>query len=275
MSTYAIGDLQGCDSRLGALLDHIETTENDAASAEYIFVGDIVNRGPESLQTLRRLKALGSRARFVLGNHDIHLLAASQGIRPIKPGDTLEPILAAPDRNELIEWLRHQPLARLEQGYLVVHAGVVPQWSVAQTLSLAGEVEQALQGPDWVEFLRHSFGNQPDRWRDDLEGFDRLRLIVNVLTRIRLCRPDGTTVLKNDGTANTETAPWFDMPQRGTADTTIVFGHWSARGLQLRPNLIGLDTGCVWGGKLTAVRLEDRALFQVDCPQYRKPGAPA
>lgn len=270
MSTYVIGDLQGCNTSLGALLDHIERTENDGETADYVFVGDIVNRGPESLQTLRRIKALGSRARLVLGNHDLHLLAVSQSIRPVKAGDTLEPILTAPDRLELLAWLRQQPLARFHQGHLIVHAGVVPQWSAEQTMRLAGEVEQALRGSDWVEFLRSLFGNHPARWSEDLEGFDRLRVIVNVLTRIRLCKPDGTIVLTDRSTDDGDAAPWFDMPQRRTADVTVVYGHWSALGLQLRPNLIGLDTGCVWGGRLTAIRLHDRALFQVACPCYQK-----
>lgn len=270
MATYAIGDLQGCDTSLSALIEHIEATENDDGTADYIFVGDIVNRGPESLQTLRRIKALGNRAKMVLGNHDLHLLAASQGLRPLKAGDTLEPLLNAPDRLELLAWLRQQPIARLEQGYLVVHAGVVPQWSAEVTMRLAGEVEHALRGPDWIEFLRNLFGNHPAKWNDDLQGFDRLRVIVNVLTRIRLCQPDGTIILTNPGAGDDGAAPWFDMPQRQTADVTVVYGHWSALGLQLRPNLIGLDTGCVWGGRLTAIRLEDRALFQVGCPCYQE-----
>jgi bis(5'-nucleosyl)-tetraphosphatase (symmetrical) len=285
MTTYVIGDLQGCHARLCALIERIEAAQPAGEPAQYVFVGDLVNRGPQSLETLRHLHRMGARARTVLGNHDLHLLAAANGIR--KPGrsDTLGAILAAPDREILLDWLRRQPLALLQDGHLVVHAGLLPQWSVAQALALSAEVESALQGPDWIGFLRHMYGNQPTRWDDGLVGADRLRCIVNAMTRMRYCTPDGTMLFDDkkadaaDGTAADGTAadeaqrslPWFDLPQRRSADTTVVFGHWSAIGLQLRPNLIGLDTGCLWGGKLTAVRLQDRALFQVDCPQYQAP----
>lgn len=277
MSTYAIGDLQGCYSRLCALIEQIETTTTDGETAHFLFVGDIVNRGPRSLQTLRHVRNLGSRASMVLGNHDLHLLATAYGIR--KPGrsDTLEAILQAPDREELLAWLRQQPLARLHQNHLIVHAGVLPQWSVQQTLSLAHEVAQALQGPQWLDFLRIMYGNAPTQWDDALTGAARLRCIVNALTRMRLCTADGTMLHEApaDGSAGPEGAmPWFDVPGRRSADSTVVFGHWSALGLRLRPNLIGLDTGCLWGGKLSAVRLEDRALFQVDCPRHQVPADP-
>ncbi|MBC7513988.1 MAG: symmetrical bis(5'-nucleosyl)-tetraphosphatase [Herminiimonas sp.] len=280
MPTYAIGDLQGCHARLLTLLAHIDASQvatgmgADGDAAQYIFVGDIVNRGPQSLETLRCLRNLGARARMVLGNHDLHLLAAANGLR--KPGrqDTLAPILNAPDRDDLLAWLRRQPLALVHADHLVVHAGVLPQWSVTQTLALAGEVSQMLQGPHWRDFLGHMYGNQPARWDETLTGHERLRCIVNALTRMRLCTPDGSMILDDaKPTVPDGRMPWFDVPGRRSADATVVFGHWSSIGLQLRPNLIGLDTGCLWGGKLTAVRLEDRALFQVDCPQYQVPGS--
>ncbi|MFL9879132.1 symmetrical bis(5'-nucleosyl)-tetraphosphatase [Herbaspirillum rhizosphaerae] len=270
--TYTIGDLQGCCQSLQQLLDLIDKS---SPNAQLLFLGDLINRGPRSLQTLRHIRALGDRAQTVLGNHDLHLLAVSQGIRPLHATDTLQDILIAPDRDELIDWLRHRPLALFEQGHLLFHAGVLPEWDAEKVMSLAHEVETKLRGPDWVDFLRHMYGNEPAIWSDDLEGYDRLRCIINTLTRIRFCRPDGGIDFKikeGAGAAPEGYVPWFDMPGRKTADVTCVFGHWSALGLTLRPNLMGLDTGCVWGGKLTAVRLEDRALFQVDCPQAQKHG---
>lgn len=272
MPTYAIGDLQGCRPSLGLLLDQIAQKD---PHARLIFVGDLVNRGPQSLDTLRTVRSLGTRATALLGNHDLHLLAVSQGIRKAHGSDTLDDILQAPDRDDWIDWVRHRPLAHLENGHLMVHAGVLPQWTTAQTLSLAQEVETVLRGPDWADFLREMYGNQPAQWDDALTGTDRLRCIVNALTRIRYCTADGAMELSNKeafGAHLEGFTPWFDMPARATADTTIVFGHWSTLGLVLRDNLIGLDTGCVWGGKLTALRLEDRAIEQVSCPQYQRPG---
>ncbi|HYD82219.1 MAG TPA: symmetrical bis(5'-nucleosyl)-tetraphosphatase [Paucimonas sp.] len=272
MTIFAIGDVQGCQPRLRALLRRIHIACDDP---ELVFMGDLVNRGPESLATLRELRALGNTTNMVLGNHDLHLLAVFHGVR--KPGrnDTLQAILDAPDRGELLDWLRRQPLAQLRDGHLMVHAGVLPQWTAEQTLALAHEVESVLRGPDWGDFLHEMYGNTPDKWDDGLRGVDRLRCIVNALTRMRYCRPDGTMVLNTPEDAKEAPPgllPWFELPERKTANITVVFGHWSLRGLILEPNLIGLDTGCVWGGKLTAVRLTDRALFQVDCPQYRTPG---
>jgi len=267
MPTYAIGDLQGCGQQLQNLLTLID---NASPHADFLFVGDLVNRGPQSLGTLRHLRSLGSRAKAVLGNHDLHLLAVSQGIRPQHATDTLDDILNAPDRDELIDWVRHRPLALFEQGHLLFHAGIFPEWNAEKTMALAHEVETMLRGPDWVDFLRHMYGNEPAIWSDDLQGYDRLRCIINTLTRMRLCRPDGGIDFKiKEGldAAPPGYVPWFDMPGRKTADITCVFGHWASLGLTLRPNLIGLDTGCVWGGKLTAIRLEDRALFQVECPR--------
>jgi bis(5'-nucleosyl)-tetraphosphatase (symmetrical) len=269
---YAIGDVQGCQSRLLELLERLDAGPD---RARLIFVGDLVNRGPQSLATLRTVRGLGERADVVLGNHDLHLLAAAHGIRKPSASDTFTEILAAPDRDAILEWLRHQPLARFHNGHLLVHAGVLPQWTAQQTLDLAGEVERALSGPNWVEFLQQMYGNEPAKWDDSLQGMDRLRCIVNALTRIRYCTPDGVmdfSTKESDGPGAAALLPWFEAPARRTENVSVVFGHWSALGLVLRPNLIGLDTGCVWGGKLTAVRLEDRAVFQVDCPQYRKPG---
>jgi bis(5'-nucleosyl)-tetraphosphatase (symmetrical) len=273
MTTYAIGDLQGCQTKLLELLERIHS---ECANPKLIFAGDLVNRGPNSLGTLRRVRALGDTANAVLGNHDLHLLAVSQGIRKAHPTDTIDDILSAPDRDELLDWVRKRPLALFENGHLLVHAGVLPQWTAQKTLDLAREVETALAGPDWVDFLRQMYGNLPAKWDDALQGADRLRCIINALTRIRFCTEDGTMDLsasKGVETALPGYMPWFDVPNRKTRDVTVVFGHWSTLGLTLRPDLIGIDTGCLWGGKLSAVRLEDRSVIQVDCPQYQRPGA--
>ena len=273
MTTYAIGDLQGCHDKLLELLDLIHARD---PAARLIFLGDIVNRGPHSLQTLRLVQSLGERAEAVLGNHDLHLLAVTQGIHRLHRSDTLTDILDAPDRDQLLDWLRRQPLAIRHGEYLLVHAGVVPQWSASQALALAGEVEAVLRGPQWPDFLRQMYGNQPDKWRDDLQGVDRLRCIVNALTRIRFCSADGVMDFSSSKGADIDLPgymPWFDVPGRASTDVTVVFGHWSTLGLTLRPNLISLDTGCLWGGKLSALCLEDRSVLQVTCPQYQKPGA--
>lgn len=276
MRTYAIGDLQGCAHEAQLLLARIH--EDARGEARILFVGDLINRGPDSLSALRRVKALSEasagRVEALLGNHDLHLIAVAAGAQKVSRSDTLAAILAAPDRDELIDWLRRRPLALLVDAHLLVHAGVAPQWDAAQTLALAGEVQAVLRGDDWVEFLAQMYGNEPNRWDDSLEGVDRLRCIVNALTRMRLCQPDGSMDFMHkeseSGPEGSGLLPWFDLPQRRTADVTVVFGHWSALGLVLRPNLVGLDSGCVWGGKLTAVCLDDRRLLQVDCPEYRE-----
>jgi len=268
---YVIGDLQGCDGQLQQLLRELP----GVPGANLTLAGDLINRGPQSLQTLRSVMALGDQARAVLGNHDLHLLAVACGIRPAHRDDTLDDILDAPDREELIRWLRHRPLAIFEQGHLIVHAGVLPQWDVQQALALAAEVEAMLQSDRWVDFLTHMYGNQPARWSDDLAGYDRLRCIINAFTRLRFCQADGTmdfSVKEGADAAPEGLMPWFEVPGRRSTDVTVVFGHWSTLGLMMRDNLIALDTGCVWGGKLSAVRLSDRALFQVQCPQARRPG---
>ena len=272
MSTYVVGDLQGCRSKFAELLERIHEV---CPNPRIIIAGDIVNRGPESLATLREVRALGDTCEIVLGNHDLHLLAVSKGLHRKSWSDTLDDILSAPDCEELLDWLRHRPLALLEDGHLIVHAGVVPQWTVQQTMALAHEVETALRGPDWVEFLRAMYGNTPAKWDDTLTGVDRLRCIVNALTRIRFCAADGTMELA--GAKGTEPdlpgyLRWFEIPGRRTEDVTVIFGHWSTLGLIMRPNIISLDTGCLWGGKLTAVCLEDRSVIQVQCPQFQKPG---
>lgn len=272
MNVYVIGDVQGCSASLLRLLEliHQETT-----APQLIFLGDLINRGPGSLETLRLIKDLGDRATALLGNHDLHLLAASQNQRKPHPFDTFQDILNAPDREELLDWLRYRPLAHYQAGYLMVHAGVVPQWDAQQTLALAQEVEGQLRSPGWRDFLSDMYGNQPAKWSDQLNGIERLRCIVNALTRIRFCTVDGTMdfeAKESAASAPPGTMPWFDVPGRRTAATPIIFGHWSTLGLVMRPDLIALDTGCVWGGKLSAVRLEDRKIVQVDCPQYRAPG---
>lgn len=248
-------------------------------SAAFRFVGDLINRGPDSLATLRQVIYLceAGRARTVLGNHDIHLLAVAAGVR--KPGkrDTIAEILSARDSDQLITWLRHQPLALFENGFLMVHAGVLPQWSTDDVLALAGAVERELRGPHWKTFLADAFGNHPAKWSDDLVGMDRLRLTINALTRLRFCTLDGAMEFE---TTDAEGAPdghmpWFDVPERRTRGTPIVFGHWSTRGLVMRDDLIGLDTGCVWGGKLSAAKLSpvpaERDVVQVDCEQAQDP----
>jgi bis(5'-nucleosyl)-tetraphosphatase (symmetrical) len=278
MKTYVIGDLQGCAHEAGLLLERIAADAHAVQDARILFVGDLINRGPESLAALRRMKALsessGGHVEALLGNHDLHLLAVAAGVQKASRSDTLDEILAAPDRDTLIAWLRRRPLAMFVDAHLLVHAGVPPQWTAERTMALAAEVEAVLRGDGWVDFLAQMYGNEPDRWDDSLEGIARLRCIVNALTRMRLCWPDGRMDFlhkeSDKGPEGSSLLPWFDVPGRRTADVTVVFGHWSALGLVLRPNLIGLDSGCVWGGKLTAVCLDDRALLQVDCPEYRE-----
>ncbi|HSN20045.1 MAG TPA: symmetrical bis(5'-nucleosyl)-tetraphosphatase [Usitatibacter sp.] len=266
MATYAIGDLQGCFEPLERLLSRIGF---DRARDRLWFVGDLVNRGPDSLACLRFVRGLGEAAVVVLGNHDIHLLCVAEGVEPARKRDTLAPILGAPDRRELLEWLRARPLMHAEGGFALVHAGLLPQWTVADARSLASEVEAALRGPDHRGFLDRLYGDEPARWSEDLRGMDRLRVIVNAMTRLRVCGTDGAMALAFKGEPGESSAglvPWFDMPGRRSRDHTLVCGHWSALGVCMRPDVLSLDSGCVWGRALTAVRLEDRALFQVDCP---------
>ncbi len=278
MALYLIGDVQGCDAALGRLLDEIAFSPS---RDRLVLLGDLVNRGPQSLAVLRRLIALGDAAACLLGNHDLHLLAVSQGVRPLHRGDTVGDVLAAPDRAALLDWLRHRPLALHEHGVLMVHAGVLPQWTAAQTLQLAGEVEAVLRGAGWAGFMQQMYGNQPDAWHDGLEGAERLRVIVNALTRLRFCSAEGRMEFATKDTAADGAPPgylpWFDVPGRRTAGNVVAFGHWSTLGRLDRPDLIALDTGCVWGGCLSAARLgadpHERELMQVRCGQAQRPGA--
>jgi bis(5'-nucleosyl)-tetraphosphatase (symmetrical) len=278
MRTYAIGDLQGCHAETVALVERILERERGNEPPCILFCGDLINRGPDSLSTLRYVQALaqgsGGRIDAVLGNHDLHLLAVANGIRPESGSDTLDTILAAPDREALLHWLRERPLALYTKGHLLVHGGVLPQWTAEQTVALAGEVAAALRSTEWAGFLAEMYGNQPDRWDDDLRGAARLRCIVNALTRMRFCSADGEMDFKLKESATVDAAtglmPWFDVPGRRTRDVTVVFGHWSALGLRIAPDYIALDSGCVWGGQLSAVCLDDRELLQVACPEFQR-----
>lgn len=264
---YLLGDIQGCCEQLDAL--HALILKQDP-HAHLFVAGDLVNRGPQSLPTLRKLVGMGTRANSILGNHDLNLLGIAYGVHRPHHDAYLRPILDAPDREQLLDWLRHRPLAVNLHGHLIVHAGVLPSWTMQQTLDYAREVEEVLQGPNFVDFLCNMYGNQPSHWTPQLTGMDRLRCIVNVLTRLRFCTSnDEMEFDSKEGLNKTPPgyAPWFSLP-RLTATGTVVFGHWSAIGLQLQANLIGLDTGCVWGGKLTAMRLSDHQLFQVECPPH-------
>lgn len=265
----AIGDLQGCCDALQRLLAKLDP----GPQTPLWFAGDLINRGPASLQTLRTVMGLGSQAVAILGNHDLHLLAVAAGAQKLRRGDTLEEILAAPDAAELIDWLRQRPLAHFDAGMLMVHAGVLPQWDVAQILELAREVEAQLRGPDWKGFFVEAYsGNQAHRWEPSLTGSQRWRTVINALTRLRFCNAGGEMEFAANGgpeSAPKGFMPWFEVPQRRTAPVTVVFGHWAALGLVMRDNVLALDTGCVWGNKLTAVSLEAdparRVLTQVGC----------
>ncbi|HTV79640.1 MAG TPA: symmetrical bis(5'-nucleosyl)-tetraphosphatase [Steroidobacteraceae bacterium] len=276
MARFAIGDLQGCAHELRALLAQLRFS---ADRDQLWFVGDLVNRGPESLECLRLIRALGDNAVVVLGNHDLHLLARAYGadLRN-KPGDTLDEILRAPDRGALLQWLLQRPLAYQDpvHGELLVHAGLVPQWTAAQTVVLSQEVQTALQAAP-EPFFERMYGDKPDLWREDLRGAERLRFIVNTLTRLRVCTVEGRASFKSKGPPRRGTAllPWFEIPGRASAGTRIVFGHWSTLGFMNAHNVIALDTGCVWGGSLTAVNLDQPIRpVSVPCAGYQEPGEP-
>ena len=281
MALYLIGDVQGCDAALGQLLD---TVAFSPSRDRLIVLGDLVNRGPASLAALRRLVALGDAAQTLLGNHDLHLLGLACGVRRPHRLDTATDVLAAPEREALLRWLRQRPLAWREHDVLMVHAGVLPSWTSAQTLALAAEVQAVLRSADWADFLQQMYGNEPDRWQGDLQGADRLRVIVNALTRLRFCTPDGRMefATKEGGAAAAPPGylPWFDVPGRRTAGEVLAFGHWSTLGwIENRPTLLSLDTGCVWGGCLSACRWHadaaQREIIQVQCAQAQVPGAAA
>ncbi len=276
MATYAIGDLQGCHDELQRLLDRLAF---DPARDRLWFTGDLVNRGPRSLECLRFVHGLGERAVTVLGNHDLHLLARAVGAAGDRGGrDTLDAVLAAPDRGELLEWLRHRPLLHRDAalGYAMIHAGLPPQWDLETAQARCAEAEEALRGPRFADLMRNLYGDRPERWREDLDGWDRLRFIINCLTRLRYCSDDGRLALSAKGPPGTQPAgyrPWFDVPGRASAGARLVFGHWSTLGDCTRADVFPLDTGCVWGGSLTALRLDGAPRhFRVPCPQSSPPG---
>jgi bis(5'-nucleosyl)-tetraphosphatase (symmetrical) len=265
MATYAIGDIQGCYNEYQRLLEKIRF---DPAQDKLWLVGDLVNRGPDSLQVLRLVKSLGEKAITVLGNHDLHLLAVAAGATKLHRSDTLDDILKAPDCDDLLAWLRQQRLLHAENGFVLVHAGLLPQWGIEQAASLAREVETALRGKDYPAFFEHMYGNTPKLWSESLSGYKRLRVITNAFTRMRICTPQGEMEFNFKGEVDDIPKgylPWFNLTQRQSEAATIIFGHWSALGLKLTANVIALDTGCLWGGQLTALRLEDRQIFQVSC----------
>ncbi|MBP6057204.1 MAG: symmetrical bis(5'-nucleosyl)-tetraphosphatase [Nitrosomonas sp.] len=267
MAIYAIGDLQGCFTAFQRLIDLIRF---DPSHDKLWLVGDIVNRGPDSLSLLRTIKQAGDAMVMVLGNHDLHLLMVAAGIAKNHPRDTIQPILDAPDRDELLYWLRQQKLFHSENQYAMVHAGLLPSWSIPQAEQLAREVESALRQDNYHELFARMYGNEPSYWQDEWTGYDRLRVIINAMTRMRICTPDGRMDLTFKGDPQSIPSgylPWFNLPQRISQQRTIICGHWSALGLYLADHLIALDSGCVWGRQLTAIRLEDRKVFQLSCAE--------
>ncbi len=265
MSTYAIGDLQGCYDSLTELLEKVGF---DPSRDRLWLVGDLVNRGTQSLSVLRFVAGLGPRAVTVLGNHDIHLLMVAAGMTPKKKIDTFDDVLAAPDRDELLDWLRRQPLFHVESGFAMAHAGVLPGWSFAQAAAIAQDTERLLAGPGYLEFFAELYGNDPAAWSPTLSGHPRARFAVNVFTRMRVVNASGELEFSHKGALSRAPAgfmPWFDLPRSSPWNETLLFGHWSALGLVDRSGVICLDTGCVWGRELTALRLEDRKLFSIDC----------
>ena len=267
MSTYAIGDVQGCYATLSRLLDKLALTAQD----QLWFVGDLVNRGPQSLQVLRLLRSLGKQVITVLGNHDIHLLCVARGARPVGNKDTLNALLFAPDRDQLLDWLRHKPLfyfdPKINTG--LVHAGVLPHWDLQHCLQYSSSVSQILASNPTPEQLQELYGNHSDTASDLTPQVQHLRMLVNVFTRIRYCEANGSLDLLHNGPPGSQTSglfPWFDLPNRKTAEIRLVFGHWSALGLYQQSSLLGLDSGCVWGGELTAARLDSTPVTLVRVP---------
>ena len=270
MATYAIGDVQGCFDELQRLLAEMRF---ERKADRLWFVGDLVNRGPKSLQVLRFVRELGERAITVLGNHDLHLVTQFEGFERSRKDDTFRDVLAAPDARELVDWLRQRPMMHVEGRYAMVHAGLLPQWTIEKALSLGREVERALAAPDYRDFLANMYGAKPDHWSDQLAGWDRLRAIVNAMTRMRFCTAEGRMDLHATGRRPPAGfRAWYELRRD---EETLVCGHWSALGLKLTEHVAALDSGCVWGGKLSALRLEDRALFQVACAGYQAAGREA
>ncbi len=265
MATYAIGDIQGC---FHAFQDLLAEINYDQTHDTLWLVGDLINRGSGSLAVLRWCYAHQKNIRIVLGNHDLHALVVAHGIVKAHRGDTLDDILAASDGEKLLNWLRCQPMIYYENNHLMVHAGLLPQWRVDDALLYAREVEQALRSENYLDFLKTMYGNRPTIWQSDLEGMDRLRMITNALTRLRVCSAEGEMEFSFKGELEDipeNFMPWFDVPNRASKDSTIIFGHWSALGLQSRNNVYALDTGCLWGGQLTALNLDTKAILQVAC----------
>jgi bis(5'-nucleosyl)-tetraphosphatase (symmetrical) len=274
MATYAIGDIQACFDELMQLL---EVLRFDEARDRLWFTGDLVNRGAQSVEVLRFVRSLGDKAVVVLGNHDLHLLAVGSGVTHLRPKDSFMDVLEAYDRNTLLDWLRHRPLlhhdARL--GYTLIHAGLPPQWDLATAQAYATEAERMLRGADAVAFFQQMYGNQPPQWGDDLSGMDRMRFIINCFTRLRYCDAEGRLSLRDKGAPGTQTSgamPWFQAPGRKSSALKIVFGHWSTLGRHQGDGVYNLDSGCVWGGTLTALRLDDGQWFSVACEGACAPG---
>lgn len=263
MAIYAIGDIQGCYHAFQALLTRIQFNPK---LDQLWLVGDLINRGAGSLEVLRWCYAHQDSLKVVLGNHDLHALVVAYGFVNAHKGDTLDDLLVASDKKILLNWLRHQRLMVQQDNSLMVHAGLLPQWTAEQAMAYAAEVEAALQGDNYLEFLLHMYGNQPNRWSDDLAGLDRLRLITNAMTRLRICTEQGEMEFAFKGELQDIPAgfmPWFDVPTRATKTSEVIFGHWSALGLQHRNNVYSLDTGCLWGGQLTAMNIHTKAITQV------------
>jgi bis(5'-nucleosyl)-tetraphosphatase (symmetrical) len=271
MATYVIGDVQGC---MGAFLDLLQEIAFEPGRDRLWITGDLVNRGEDSIGLLRWCMANDAHVTAVLGNHDLHLLAVAEGFVPPHRKDTLGEILQAPDRAEVLDWLRRRPMLHREGAWLMVHAGLMPEWTSAQAEELAHELEATLRGAGYRDFLAGMYGNEPRKWKKKHAGQDRLRFVANTLTRLRYLHDDGGIDFQHKGAPSAAPAglrPWFDMPGRKHLDARILFGHWSTLGLMVRQDAVALDTGCLWGGRLTAFRLEDERVFQVDCLARRLP----
>ena len=273
MSIYAIGDIQGCFDELTALVEKISF---NPTSDKLWFVGDLVNRGPKSLETLRWVKSLGEHASTVIGNHDLHLLAAHAKVKPVSESSSLAPILQASDTDELLDWLRHRPLIHYDSdlNIAMIHAGLVPQWSIENALACAKEVEDILCSDNYIDFLKNMYGDAPSSWNDSLSGWDRLRVITNSFTRLRYCSQHGVMSLMDKGPIGTQSpgmVPWYEINSRKSKNTKIVFGHWSTLGYLEKNNVVATDTGCLWGGSLTAVRIGETPArkFQIKCKAKR------